>query len=107
MVYNKAQKAGSVSQGSAAQSQGGGLAGGLAGLLAGLGAKSGPSSSVASADSKKESKEASALSRTGKGKAGAPAADPYAFAASKLKDSDYQIFKTRTALFAKGGINAR
>lgn len=101
MVYDKAQRARSVSQvSSSAQSQGGGLAGGLAGLLGGLGAKSVPSSSVASGDSKKEAS-------AGKGKAGAPAADPYAFAASKLKDADYQVFKTRTALFARGGINAR
>lgn len=37
----------------------------------------------------------------------AAAADPCAFAAGKLSDSDYQLFKKRTELFARGGINAR
>lgn len=40
-------------------------------------------------------------------KAAAAAADPYAFAAGKLSSSDYKVFKQRTELFAKGGINAR
>ena len=83
-VYNKAQKA---KNGSSGDSKGGGVGG----LFGGWGAKSDPKKGAAGT----------------KAAAAAAAADPYAFAAAKLSASDFQLFKTRTALFSKGGINAR
>lgn len=43
----------------------------------------------------------------GKKAAAAAAADPFAFAAAKLSGKDYELFKTRTTLYVRGGINAR
>ena len=75
--------------------------GGLGGLFGGWGSKSKPDAPAPAAKVGRGK---------GKGKtaaAAAAAADPYAFAAAKLSDKDFQVFKTRTALYARGGINAR
>ncbi|CAN0045088.1 unnamed protein product [Laminaria digitata] len=81
-VYNKAQKAKNSPEGDA-------KGGGIGGLFGGWGAKSDPKKGP-----------------TG-GKAAPAPADPYAFAAAKLSAADFQVFKSRTVLFSKGGINAR
>lgn len=80
--------------------------GGVAGLFGGWGGGKAKSSGAAS--DKPAPAPASAARRGKKGAAAsAAAADPYAFASAKLSDKDYQVFKTRTALYARGGINAR
>lgn len=87
-VYSKAQRA-KTGQGEPE--------GGIGGLFSGWGGKS-----------KSKPAPAAAPAAAKKGKAvPAAAADPYAFAAAKLSDKDYELFKTRTALYARGGINAR
>lgn len=89
-VYSKAQKA---KNGSADSAQGGGLTG-----LFGWGSKPATKAPAAAAAPKKAA---------GRGGAAAGGAEPYAFAEAKLSAADFQVFKTRTALFARGGINAR
>ncbi len=80
--------------------------GGLGGLFGGWGSKPKPDAPAAA--------PAAPAAKGGrgqvKGKAAAAAgagADPYSFAAAKLSDKDFQVFKTRTALYSRGGINAR
>lgn len=86
-VYSKAQRA-KTGQGEPE--------GGIAGLFGGWGGKA-----------KSSTDKPAPAPAAKKGKAAAAAADPYAFAAAKLSDKDYQVFQTRTALYARGGINAR
>lgn len=97
-VYSKAQRA---------KDGQGEPEGVLGGLFGGWGSKLKPDATAAAAapaPAKKGQKAAGA----GKGKAAAAAAtDPYAFAAGKLSDKDFKVFQTRTALYARGGINAR
>lgn len=90
-VYNKAQRA-KTGQGEPDK--------GIGGLFGGWGGKSKSSTD-------KPAPAPAAGKKGKKGKAAPAAADPYAFAAAKLSDKDYQVFKTRTGLYARGGINAR
>eukprot|EP00752_Nemacystus_decipiens_P003949 g3616.t1 len=106
-VYSKAQRA---------KNGQGEPEGGIAGLFGGWGGKSkskptGDKDKPAPASTAAKKGKAAPAARGKKGAAAAAAtaaaADPYAFAAAKLSDKDYQVFKTRTALYARGGINAR
>lgn len=100
-VYSKAQRA-KTGQGEPE--------GGIAGLFGGWGGKSKSSADKPAPPAAKKGKAAPAAAARGKkgaAAATAAAADPYAFAAAKLSGKDYQTFKTRTALYARGGINAR
>ena len=98
-VYSKAQRA-KTGQGEPE--------GGIGGLFGGWGGKSKSSTPAPSAAAAKKGKAApAARGKKGAAAAAAAAADPYAFAAAKLSDKDYQVFKTRTTLYARGGINAR
>lgn len=97
-VYTKAQKArDGGSAGDGGQEGGGGF------NFFGFGAKPSaqPAKPIPAAT------PVSGRSKGGSAASGPAAGDPYAFAAAKLSAADYQLFKTRTQLFARGGINAR
>lgn len=93
-VYSKAQRA--------KTGQGEPDGGGIAGLFGGWGggkSKKDAGSAPAAAGAKGKGGAASA--------GAAAAADPFAFATAKLSGKDLQLFKSRTALYSRGGINAR
>lgn len=102
-VYSKAQRAKN------GEGESGG--GGIGSLFGGWGGKSKtdtaakPAAPAAPAAAKKGGMRKPTAG--GKKAAAAATVDPYAFAAAKLSGKDYELFKTRTTLYARGGINAR
>lgn len=98
-VYSKAQRA--------KTGQGEPDGGGIAGLFGGWGGKSkkvsGEGATPAAGAGAKGKGKGAASSAGG----AAAAADPFAFATAKLSGKDLQTFKSRTALYSRGGINAR